>query len=79
MRTKKPITSIEIISADLTPMVLLISSIQSVAFHPKSGGHDDMVLITLLGAEKPMKWEGPRTEELYCRIKKILTPEVLDF
>lgn len=79
MKTKNTITSIEIIWPDITPMVLLISSIQTVAFHPKAGRYDDMVWITLLGAEKPMKWEGPRAEELYIRIKKILAPESLQF
>ena len=71
---------IEIVQPNLTPIILPASSIQSIVFRARiEGGHDDAVFINIIGWDKPLVSEGPHAEELYCRIKAILTPDVLEF
>jgi hypothetical protein len=71
---------IEIVQPNLTPIILPASSIQSIVFRARvDGGHNDAVLINVIGWNKPLVSRGPHAEDLYCRIKAILTPDVLEF
>jgi len=73
-----PVNWIEINQPDCTPIIISIARIESITFRAKvAGGNDDGVLINLIdGKSLPVK--SPRAEDLYCRLKALLKPEVLE-
>jgi len=69
---------IEISQPELTPIILSISTIQSITFRSKPNGGDDAVIISSTLWEKPLIIQSPRAERIYLQIKKLLKPKVLE-
>ena len=66
---------IELVQPDKTPIMISISTVQSVGFH----ANPDAVVIGSTLWEKPLIIQSPNAEKMYVLLKRLLKPKVLEF